>query len=80
MRLRQPPEEAVLTGEEIATVRQVLCDCSAVLTAVQEMPGAALGEVTRAMTAGKRSPGGLIYYVNLAIDYLDFAPAARSRR
>jgi len=81
--LRQPYQEAVLTGEEIATVRQVLSDCSAVLTAVQQMPGpagAALGEVTRAVTAGKRSPGGLIYYVNLAIDYLDFAPAARSRR
>ena len=83
MRLRQPPEEAVLTGEEIARVRQVLSDCSAVLTAVQEMPGpsgAVLREVTRAVTAEKRSPGALIYYVNLAIDYLDFAPAARSRR
>jgi hypothetical protein len=29
---------------------------------------------------GNRSPGGLAYYVNLAIDYLDFAPAARSTR
>ncbi len=75
MSLRHPWEEAVLSGEEITKVRQVLADCSAVLTAVQETGGPALGEVTRAV---KHSPGGLIYHVNLAIDYLDFAPAARS--
>lgn len=78
MSLRLPWEEAVLSGEEITKVRQVLADCSAVLTAVQETGGPALSEVTRAVTAGKHSPGGLIYHVNLAIDYLDFAPAARS--
>jgi hypothetical protein len=83
MRLRAPHEQALLTGADITLVRQVLADCSAVLTAVHDdigPAGALLAEATRAATAGKLSPNGLIYYINLAIDYLDFAPAARSSR
>ena len=80
MSLRQPQQEAILTGQEIAALRHVLSDCSAVLTAVQQTAGAALGEATWSVTAGKHSPGALIYDINLAIDYLDFAPAARSGR
>ena len=37
-----------------------------------------LAEVTLA-AEGNRTPGGLAYSVNLAIDYLDFAPAAGGR-
>jgi len=35
--------------------------------------------MTRSQASG-RSPGGVLYDINLAIDYLDFAPLARSRR
>jgi len=81
--LRQPHEQAVLSGEEIALVRQALAEASAVLERVHRDAGLAgstmLAEATRAVTADRRSPGGLLYYINLAIDYLDFAPAARRR-
>jgi len=84
VRMRQPWEEAVLSGEEAAMVRQVLADCSKLLTLAQQQAGPAAGallaEATRAATATKLSPNGLAYYVNLAIDYLDFAPAARRQR
>jgi hypothetical protein len=82
MRLRAPHEQAILSGEEITLVRQALADCSAVLAAVCDDAGPAsalLAQATRAATAGKLSPDGLLYYINLAIDYLDFAPPARSR-
>ncbi len=84
MRLRQADEQALLSGPEIALVRQVLADCSRLLTAAQNSASpqvtALLAEATRAATTRKRCPDGMIYYINLAIDYLDFAPAARSRR
>ena len=83
MTLRAPHQDAVLTSEEVAVIRRVLAACSQVLTwagrhgdqEFREM----LAEVTRA-AEGNRSPGGLACSVNLAIDYLDFAPAARGRR
>ncbi len=83
MTLRATHHDAVLTSEEIAVIRRALTACSQVLTwagqhgdqELREM----LADVTRA-AEGNRSPGGLAYYVNLAIDYLDFAPAAGSRR
>lgn len=81
MTLRQPHEEAVLSGQEVALVRQVLAGCSQLLTRAQDgagPAGALLAEATRQAADG-RSPGGLLYYINLAIDYLDFAPAARRR-
>jgi len=84
MRLRAPHEEALLTGAEIAMVRQVLADCARLLIAALDNGGpqaaALLAEATRAATTRKRCPSGLIYFINLAIDYLDFAPAARSPR
>jgi hypothetical protein len=82
--LRQPWEQAVLDSEELAVVRRVLTDCARLLTLAQQKDspaaGALLAEATHAATARKLSPGGLLYYINLAIDYLDFAPAVRSRR
>jgi hypothetical protein len=83
MTLRQPHEQAILSGEEIAMVRQVLADCARLLIVALEdagPAGALLAEATDTATANRRSPDGLIYFINLAIDYLDFAPAARSRR
>ena len=83
MTLRAPHQDAVLTSEEVAVIRRVLAACSEVLTwagqhgdrEFREM----LADATRAAD-GHRSPGGLAYHVNLAIDYLDFAPAAGGRR
>jgi hypothetical protein len=83
MTLRRPHEDALLTSEEIAVIRRALTACSQVLTwagqhgdpEFREM----LAEVTLA-AEGHRCPAGLAYDVNLAIDYLDFAPAARSAR
>ena len=83
MTLRAPHQDAVLTSEEVAVIRRALAACSQVLTWAgrhgdQEF-GEMLAEVTWA-AEGNRTPGGLAYHVNLAIDYLDFAPAARSAR
>jgi hypothetical protein len=83
MTLRRAHEPAELTAEEIAVIRRALAASSQVLTwagqhgdpEFREM----LAEVTLA-AEGHRSPGGLACYVNLAIGYLDFAPAARSAR
>jgi hypothetical protein len=72
----------VLSSEEAAKLRQVLVACSQLLTRPHRSGGPAstlLADITRQL-AGGRSPGGLLYDINLAIDYLDFAPAARSRR
>jgi len=83
MTLRRAHEPAELTAEEIAVIRRALAASSQILTWAGQHgdPGfrEALAEVTLA-AEGNRSPGGLAYYVNLAIDYLDFAPAARSTR
>ena len=84
MKLRQPWEQAVLSGEEIAMIRQVLADCSALLSAALDgtspQARALLAEATQAATAGQRCPNAMIYRVSLAIDCLDFAPPARRRR
>jgi hypothetical protein len=72
-----------LSSEEAAYLRQVLLACSQLLTWASRHGGPdvsqPLAEVTAA-AAGGRSPGGLLYDLNLAIDHLDFAPAARSTR
>ena len=76
---RQP---VVLSAEETAMVRAVLVTCSQLLTRAERGAGPAsalVAELIRSAAAG-RSPGGLLYDLSLAIDYLDFAPAARSRR
>ena len=83
MTLRAPHQDAVLSSEEVAVIRRALAACSQVLTwagrhgdpEIRDM----MAEATHA-AEGNRSPGGLAYHVNLAIDYLDFAPAARSAR
>jgi len=84
MRLREPHEQALLSGAEITLVRQVLADCSSLLTAAQDsaspQAAALLAEATRAATTTRRCPDAMTYYINLATGYLDFAPPARSRR
>jgi hypothetical protein len=83
MTLRRAREDAVLTSEEVAMIRQALAACSAVLTWAGQHGSLQLETVVAeaAEAAGLgRSPGGLAYRVSLAIDYLDFAPAARSTR
>jgi hypothetical protein len=84
MTLRQAHEDAILTGEDITFIRRVLSDCSSLLTWAGDHADPQLKqlltEATWATTADKRSPGGLTCYINLAIDYLDFASPARRRR
>ena len=83
MTLRAPHEPALLTSEEIAFVRKSLCACSSLLDWITRNGGehgkALLAEASWA-TAGRAAPGHVAYDVNLAIDYLDFAPAARRTR
>ena len=83
MTLRCAHEDAVLTAEEIVMIRRTLSACSQVLTWAGQHADRQFQEVMTEAThaaEGNRSPGGLAYYVNLAIDYLDFAPPARSTR
>ena len=73
----------LLSAEETAKLREVLVACSQMLTWARQHGGPAASDLLAAMTrstASRRSPGGLIYDINLAIDYLDFAPAARRPR
>jgi hypothetical protein len=83
MTLRRPDQDAVLTSEEITMVRQVLVSCSHLLAWAGAHAGPdyhqAAAEITAAAGRG-RTAGGLYYDVNLAIDYLDFAAPAGSRR
>jgi hypothetical protein len=83
MTLRRPGQDAVLTSQEIAMVRQVLVSCSHLLAWAGAHAGPdyhqAAAEITAAAGRG-RTAGGLYYDVNLAIDYLDFAAPARSSR
>ncbi len=83
MTLRRAHDDALLTAGEAAMIRQVLIACSDVLTWARQHGSLQLETVvTQAAEAAGlgRSPGALACQVNLAIDYLDFAPAARSRR
>jgi hypothetical protein len=63
-------------------VRQVPADCSQLPTLAQDDAGRAvsalLAEATRAAARGQ-CVSSLTYHINLAIDYLDFAPPARRR-
>lgn len=82
MSLRRPHEDALLTSEEITVIRRALTACSNLLAWAGAHAGPEFREALIAASehAGRsRSPGGLHYDVNLAIDYLDFAPAARTR-
>jgi hypothetical protein len=83
MTLRHPDQDAVLTGEEAAMIRQALAACSRVLTWAGQYAGPqfrqAVADATEAAAGDRRSPSWLEYTVSLGIDLLDFAPA-RSRR
>jgi hypothetical protein len=83
MTLRRPGQDAVLTSEEIAMLRGVLVCCSHVLAwaGAHAGPGyhQAVADITGAAGRG-RTAGALYYDVSLAVDYLDFAPAARNSR
>ena len=83
MTLRQNHQDAVLTSEEITMIRRTLVTCSQVLTWADQHGDQQFREIMAEAThaaEGNRRPAGLTYSVNLAIDYLDFAPAARSTR
>jgi hypothetical protein len=81
MTLRRTGEDALLTGEEITVIRGALAACSNLLAWAGARGGpdfrAAVAQASQA-AGHSRSPGGLYYDVNLAIDYLDYAPAART--
>ena len=83
MSLRRADEDALLTSEEIAMVRQVLVSCSNLLAWAGAHAGPDWHEAAAQITAAAgrgRTAGGLYYDVNLAIDYLDFAAPAGSSR
>jgi hypothetical protein len=83
MTLRRAHEQALLTGEEITVIRQALAACSNLLAwaGAHAGPDFRAAVIQASQAAGhSRSPGGLYYDVSLAIDYLDFAPGARSAR
>jgi hypothetical protein len=83
MTLRRPDEDAVLSSEDVAMVRQVLVSCSHLLAWAGAHAGPAWHQAAAEITAAAgqgRTAGGLYYDVNLAIDYLDFAAPAGSSR
>ena len=73
----------VLTKKEAAYLRTVLVNCSQALARAHDhaspIAGALLAEAVAAVAGGK-GVNSLICEVSLAIDYLDFAQPARSRR
>lgn len=83
MTLRQPRQDAVLASEDLAVIRQALAACSAVLGWAGQHGSLQLQTIV-AQAAGAaglgHAPGILACQVNLAIDSLDFAPAAGSTR
>jgi hypothetical protein len=82
MTARPACQDTMLTSEETAFIRHALAACSQALAWMGQHGGpqgqALLAEAARA--AAGITPGHLGYDVSLAIDYLDFAPAARSAR
>ena len=81
--LRQPDQDAVLPAAEAASMRRVLTACSGLLSWAQANCGPQFAAASQdaAEAAGfSRAPGALAYEVNLAIDTLDFAGAARNAR
>jgi hypothetical protein len=78
-RARSQDQDILLSSADTELIRGALAACSQLLRWAERYHGAALAEATRAAEGG-RTPGQLRYDVSLAIDYLDFAPAIRSRR
>ncbi len=69
-------QPVVLSAAETAMVREALAACSRMLTWAHQHGGPAAAQLVADLTgqqAGGRSPGGVLYDINLAIDYLDFA-------
>jgi hypothetical protein len=83
MTLRQPHEDAVLAIEDIAMIRQALAACSQLLGWAGRYAGpqfsAAAADAAEVAGFG-RSPSALACSVSLALDCLDFAPAAGRTR
>jgi hypothetical protein len=80
MSLRQPHEAVLLFSEEVAFLRAALSASSSVLDWISRNGGEALLAEACRSVAGRNTPGHLEHDLNLAIDYLDFAPAARRDR
>jgi hypothetical protein len=83
MTLRQPDEDAVLPAGDIVRIRQALAACSAVLGWAGQHGSLQLQTIVAQAAEASglgRGPGILAYQVSLAIDSLDFAPAAGSTR
>jgi hypothetical protein len=78
---RTPRQDARLTSGEIEVIRGALTACCQLLYWAERHGGpqfrVALDQAARA-AAGGRTRGDLRYDVCLAIDHLDFAPAART--
>ena len=77
--LRQPDQDAVIPAAEAARLRQALVACSRLLAWAQERCGPQFTAAAAAAAAAGDlgcAPGVLAYEVSLAIDNLDFAPAA----
>jgi hypothetical protein len=83
MTLRQPYQDALRPAGDAARIRQVLVTCSQLLSWAEANGGPQFAAASQdaAEAAGfSRAPGALAGEVNLAIDTLDFADAARSAR
>jgi hypothetical protein len=78
-RARNHDQDILLSSEDAELIRGALVACSQLLRWAERYYSAALAEAARAAEGG-RTAGQLRYDVSLAIDYLDFAPAIRSRR
>jgi hypothetical protein len=81
MTARAPHQAVKLSKEQSEVICSALTACYQVLYWAERHGGpqfrAALDQAARA-AAGGRTRGDLRYEVTLAIDYLDFAPAART--
>jgi hypothetical protein len=77
--LRQHGQDAILPAAEAARMRQVLLACSRLLAWAGKDCGPQFTAAAEAAGLG-RAPGALAYEVSLAIDTLDFAPAAGRTR
>jgi len=81
MTLRRPHQDAIVTAEDMASIRRLLITCSDVLIWAGLHAGTDYHYAVMDITTAAGRPGtagGLVSDVNLAIDCLDFAEPARS--
>jgi hypothetical protein len=81
---RRAPGDIILSTDETSLIRTALATCTRLLTWAEQHTGPqfrdAVADATQA-TAGERNcPSHLHHDISLAIDYLDFAPAARKHQ